>query len=366
MKTKTTLLILVISIIVLLIGFFAVRSLLAPDTEEESSDLDITQAYQTVDAQLTEAVAQTPSVPTNTSPPSPTGTPTSSETPNPEQLTGTPSGPTATVMPSASATVAARCDRAEAAFPNIDITIPDDTEIPAGSAFTKVWRVVNMGTCNWTAEYAAVFVDGEQMGAPDEVFIDEPVAPGQSIDIDVDMVAPQQPGTYQGDWMLRNPNGDIFGIGPNANDSFWVRIVVVEADETPTPTASTVPDPDVLVSGSATLNADDSIDLDTLQLNTSGADLAYQQIKADDVITGHQMVPLSGVAIGIYGAGQPTFENCKATDMGAATIDLQAAAPGTHYCHTTNQGMIGWSRFDDLDEENGVVALTVLTWAASE
>jgi hypothetical protein len=369
MKTKSTPIFPLLSVLILAILLLAGCSQPATTTGEEPGDLNITQAYQTVDAQLTQAVAKTPVPPKKTSPPEPaSATPTPGDADGMEQPTATEikSEPTATFLPTFTHTPAVRCDHAEAAYPSIDITIPDDTTIPAGNTFTKVWRVVNTGTCNWTAEYAAVFFAGEQMEAPDAVAISEPVAPGQSIDIDVTMIAPQETGTYQGNWMLRNANGDIFGIGPNANDSFWVRIVVVEAKDTPTPTASPAPDPDVLVSGSVSLNVDESIDLDTLVLNTNEADLAYQQTKDDEGISGHLLVSSSDVAVGIFGGGQPTYGDCKATEMGGIDIDLETTAPGTYFCYTTNQGLTGWGRYDSFDDTNGVVNLTILTWAAPE
>ena len=369
MKTKTIPFFLIFSILTLAVALLAGCSLSATNTGEKSNDLDITEAYQTVDAQLTQAVAQTSLPPTKIDSPDPaTATSTPDNAADPVQITATkiPSEPTATFLPTFTHTPTTRCDQAEAAYPNIDITIPDDTTIPAGNAFTKVWRVVNTGTCNWTAAYTAVFIDGAQMDAPDEVPITQPVSPGQSIDIDVTMIAPQESGTHQGNWMLRNADGELFGIGPNANDSFWVRIVVVEADDTPTPTASPAPDPDVLVSGSVTLNADDSVDLDTLQLNTSGADLAYQQILDSGVVSGHQLVTLSGVAAGFFAQGQPNYGRCKATNMDIASIDLEATTPGSYYCYTTNQGLTGWTRFDGLDDQNGIVTITILTWAALE
>ena len=365
MKTKPTFFPILFSILILTVVLLAGCNQPASTTGQESGDLDITQAYQTVDAQLTQSVAQTPLPPTHTSlPEQASATPIPDEAAAPEQPTATqiPSEPTATFLPTFTHTPAVRCDRAEAAYP-IDITIPDDTTIPGGSTFTKVWRVVNTGTCNWTAEYTAVFYAGEQMQAPEAVNLTEPVAPGQSIDISVTMIAPQESGTYQANWMLRNANGDIFGIGPNANDSFWVRIVVVEGD-TPTPTSSPEEEPDALVSGSVTLNADESIDLDTLQLNTSGADLAYQQIQDDGEISEHRLASLSGVAASISSGGQPSYSSCKATDMGIVNIDLQEAAVGSYYCYTTNQGLVGWARFDGLDTENGAVSITILTWAA--
>jgi len=364
MKIKTIPLLLILSILILTTVILTGCSLSASDAVEQSNDLDITQAYQTVDAQLTQAVAQTPVPPTKTVQlATATATPTPEEASQPTATTN-PSEPTATFQPTFTHTPATRCDKADAAYPSIDITIPDDTTIPAGNSFTKVWRVVNTGTCNWTAEYTAVFYAGEQMQAPNEVNLGEPVAPGQSIDIDVTMIAPQKTGTYQGNWMLRNADGQVFGIGPNANDSFWVRIVVVGAKDTPTPTASPAPEPDALVSGSATLNVDESIDLDTLQLNTSGADLAYQQVKENGDVSEHLLASLSGVEVGIVSGGQPTYGKCKATDMGIAKINLEKTAQGTYYCYTTNQGLTGWLRFDGLDIDDETVTVTVLTWAA--
>ncbi|NIP41529.1 MAG: hypothetical protein GWN00_05010, partial [Aliifodinibius sp.] len=32
------------------------------------------------------------------------------------------------------------------------------------TAFTKVWRLQNVGTCTWTADYDMVFISGDRMG----------------------------------------------------------------------------------------------------------------------------------------------------------------------------------------------------------
>jgi len=49
--------------------------------------------------------------------------------------------------------------------------------------------------------------------------------------------------------------------------------------------------------------------------------------------------------------------------MGSLTIDLQTAVDGSYYCYTTDQGLTGWARLDGLDEQNGGVTITILTWA---
>jgi hypothetical protein len=327
-----------------------------------TGELDVTQAYQTIEARLTEAVAQTPKPATATQQ---AEQPTLTPSEEPTLQATTPAAPTATFLPTSTHTPATSCDQADAAYPSIDITIPDNTEIPAGQAFTKVWRVVNSGTCNWTAEYEAFFVSGDQMEAPASVAISKPVAPGQSVDIDVTMIAPSEPGTYQGYWKLRNATGGEFGIGPNSTNTFWVQIVVTTA-ETATPGATAAPTPQTLVSGSVTLNANDGVDLDTLQLGTGGSDLTYQPITDGETVSGHQLVPQAGATAGVFGAGQPFYAQCQNAGKSAAPIDLLANGNGTYLCFFTNQGLTGWARIDALDAENQVLTITILTWAALE
>lgn len=122
-----------------------------------------------------------------------------------------------------------------------DVTIPDNTQIVTGSAFTKIWRLQNLGSCTWTSGYRLTYSHGDRMNAPDNQSITAgSVPPGAMVDVSVSLVAPGSPGTYQGNFMLRSPDGYAFGIGGNANQSFWVRIVAINAD-TATPTVTSTP-----------------------------------------------------------------------------------------------------------------------------
>ncbi len=118
------------------------------------------------------------------------------------------------------------CDRAGAGNP-IDISIPDDSQLLPGQVFTKVWLLQNVGTCTWTKDYKVALFSGESMGAQISVSLPGNVPPGQSVEISLDMVAPQTPGEYQSNWKLRNPSNEWFGIGPDGSAPFWVRIVIV-------------------------------------------------------------------------------------------------------------------------------------------
>lgn len=115
-----------------------------------------------------------------------------------------------------------------------DVTIPDNTIVPAGQSFVKTWRVRNDGTCTWgpTGQYlhALAFTSGDQMGAPAEVPLPSTVEPGQSVDVSVTMQAPTAPGTYISSWLFRvdgDPAGvNWVGIGENGDQPLYALIRV--------------------------------------------------------------------------------------------------------------------------------------------
>jgi hypothetical protein len=283
--------------------------------------------------------------------------------PQPEESTATPTTE-ASVTPQASTSTLTPvpgddCNQAAAATP-IDITIEDDTELAPGEAFTKIWRVVNVGTCTWTTEYEIVFFSGEMMGASPSHALTTAVAPNQSVDLSVDMVAPVTSGTYQGNWKLRDGSGALFGIGPGSESPFWVRIVVVSGTEstgTPTPTyTATQP---VQASGSTNLLVEDTLDLDSLLVNAAGPDLKYRTTLIDPR---HQLVPLLGVTMGIYGSNQPGLAECQNASMSGLPVVLEDLTLGTYLCFRTDLGLPGWARLDAFDPGTGEITLQVLTW----
>ncbi|HRI57933.1 MAG TPA: NBR1-Ig-like domain-containing protein, partial [Anaerolineae bacterium] len=46
-----------------------------------------------------------------------------------------------------------------------DVTIPDGTEVVAGTTFVKIWRLRNSGTSTWGPGYTLEHVDGPAFGA---------------------------------------------------------------------------------------------------------------------------------------------------------------------------------------------------------
>lgn len=113
------------------------------------------------------------------------------------------------------------------------LTISDNSALEAGQNFTKEWRIKNTGTCVWTAAYTLVFFSGEEMGAPPSIPLAHSVQPGETIDLQVPMIAPLNSVYVTGNWVLRDGNGNIFGFGETADKPIEVTIFV---KPTPKPT----------------------------------------------------------------------------------------------------------------------------------
>lgn len=108
-----------------------------------------------------------------------------------------------------------------------DVTVPDGWETGPGSVFSKIWQMQNIGSCAWDSGYRLVFDHGDRMEAPDSQSLSaDAVPPGGTVKLSVDLVAPDEEGTYQAFFKIRAPDGTTFGIGANAGTAFWVKIVV--------------------------------------------------------------------------------------------------------------------------------------------
>ena len=337
------------------------------DSESTAATMDVTQAYQTVEAKITQAIALTPTAQFT---PSPTDTQAATAT-----LTQTPLAGSPTISPQApTGTYLASCDRVAPGNP-IDVTIEDDTQMQPGQKFTKIWQLVNAGTCTWTREYKAIWFFGPKLGDVLTVPVPGNIAPGQSVQIAVDMVAPLSPDTYQSNWKLVNAKGEPFGIGPNGDLPFWVRIVVIpsttatitftvsptETDSggTPQSTQTPTPTPGIQVAGPAVLLPGDRYDLDTNQLNlASGEDITYQSDPSDN----HLLNPQGLAVIGVYGSTEPNLQACLAASMSSVPIAVESISPGVYLCYRTDQGLSGWLRYNSYSSTDESLNVNILTW----
>jgi hypothetical protein len=114
-----------------------------------------------------------------------------------------------------------------------DVTVPEGTVLPAGSRFTKVWRLQNTGTCTWTSAFQVLFDKGDNLGGPASFNLPKAVNPGQTVDISVNLTAPKNNGSFEGFYKLQASNGTVFGSGPS-NADFDLDIFV---GQTPVPFA---------------------------------------------------------------------------------------------------------------------------------
>lgn len=111
-----------------------------------------------------------------------------------------------------------------------DVTVPDDTRVPAGETFTKTWRFKNNGTCHWTG-YTISFLAGDRMGAPDSSPIPDTLA-GSTVDVSLELTAPTADGSYSGYFTLKNAEGKSIDVG--AEKTFWLKIIVGTGSASPT------------------------------------------------------------------------------------------------------------------------------------
>ena len=169
-----------------------------------------TEAVQTFAAQLTQYAPTT------------TPTPTFTNTP---RYTATSTLPPATLVPP----TAASCNNAT--FMQ-DVTIPDGTQMVYSQSFTKTWSVKNSGTCDWSTSFKLAFSYGESMGGVPVAF-SSTVIPGQTVDISVNLKAPNKTGKWTGVWTLMDDKGQPFGT--------LLTVVINDAPPGPTPTSTPTP-----------------------------------------------------------------------------------------------------------------------------
>jgi len=122
--------------------------------------------------------------------------------------TTAPTAPTATTEAPQSPPTSTPKPCNQAAF--VSETVADGTEFDVGESFTKTWRLKNTGTCTWNTDYKLVFYSGDRMSGPESKNLSQQVAPGEQVDISVDLEAPDTAGTYKGTWRIEDDEGEVF------------------------------------------------------------------------------------------------------------------------------------------------------------
>jgi hypothetical protein len=303
-----------------------------PGAQQATEDAFATSAAQTVAAELTQSAVASPAA-TTPAAESPTGTQAATNTPLPS---------TPTAEPTTCSDKASFVD---------DVTVPDDTFFEGGDTFTKTWRLKNSGTCTWTPDYDLVFDSGNAMSGDPAVPLPGSVPPNSTVDLSVDLTAPAGDGSYKGYWMLRDADGNRFGIGSDANVAFWVQIVVG-----PTPT----PEPSVYKTGKLDIDATDQVDLDQAVQDTgSSVDLLYEEVSASE----HYLKPQNGAEIDLVTSGVPDYEDCQSSGLSTSKIDIVDVDQGDWICFETGDGRIGRFEIELLSGPNPpTLRIDIRTW----
>ena len=102
-----------------------------------------------------------------------------------------------------------------------DLDVPDNTPVHAGERFTKGWRLQNTGTVPWEGRWLEcmdVPPAADAAGPAPLVGYLRPVAPrvavpytapDATVDLRVEFVAPDAPGTVRSTWKFVDANGDV-------------------------------------------------------------------------------------------------------------------------------------------------------------
>jgi len=155
-------------------------------------------------------------------PQAPTATPRPTNTPRPVVI----------VTPTPAGCVDGMAYVADLSYDDKNMT--DPAVMQPGQPFKKGWRVKNTGTCPWSTAYKLVYAYGNtpaaSMGGQPAAVIQE-VPPGGTADFYVNLIAPIQPGVYQGFWQMVTSKNISFG------ENIYAGIrVPAAATATPVPT----------------------------------------------------------------------------------------------------------------------------------
>ncbi len=208
-----------------------------PQAQEDQINLIYTQAAETLQAEIALTEAAMP-LPTNTPQSSPTPVVLATNTPLPVEASPTPfptlpALPTPSAIPTKPPAEGGRpCLRAEIAFESPQ----DGAKLKPDDSFVKQWNLSNSGECDWTDNFNLVWVGGPNLtdfGSFNLVDVSnleegEVIANGGMLVIKLSMQTPATPGNYRSIWMLRDDNGQMFGVGPLGDEVFWVDILVRE------------------------------------------------------------------------------------------------------------------------------------------
>lgn len=201
----------------------------------------------------------------------------------------------------------------------ISETVPDNTRMQPGERFRKTWLLSNSGANTWTGAYELYLVssvpDGEDMHSPHAEPIAALVAPGEQVEVGVDLIAPQADGVYTVYYTLRDTQGRRI---PVDGGDIWVTIRVGDAPVGDVSSGNPACAPQLQSSSR-------SAQLVSVQYCMQLPDSTPSWFPFDmALVAGEQRIPASGVGVSNY---QPGSYRCFFTEFDVSTAGLGAAEP---------------------------------------
>ena len=153
--------------------------------------------------------------------------------------------PTTKITPTITAIIETQSSAVEDKALLVSETYPDNSILEPGESFTKVFELRNTGNVVWTTGYKLVRGEtnpvGETLGSQTETTFTQDTVPGETLSLQIPLVAPNTPGTYTVNWTIRDANGKILPVG--AAQRIWATIQVCPAGQDCSPPTAGVGNP---------------------------------------------------------------------------------------------------------------------------
>jgi hypothetical protein len=99
-------------------------------------------------------------------------------------------------------------------------TNPEPITLNPNQTTTLTLRLQNSGTCTWSSDYTLISTYSQPLPLPLQTF------PGDTLDLQLTLTAPPQPGLYQRQTLLQAPSGERFAFGPTNSDPLTIPLTV--------------------------------------------------------------------------------------------------------------------------------------------
>lgn len=108
------------------------------------------------------------------------------------------------------------------------LTFPDKAKVRRNTLFTKSWLVRNDHNTSWpdNTQLIPVGVSAQLFGVTTAVRAPASVAPGETVEVTLNLMAPNEPGMYEAYFRLRD--GDT---GQKFGQRLWLNVNVGEEDD---------------------------------------------------------------------------------------------------------------------------------------